>query len=378
MKTSKQPTILHVLSSAEIAGGERHVNELINNADPQFQHLVVLPYSGPFEELLKNQLIEYKVIDMTRKIALFAIAKLVTLIRKKKIQVIHTHGYRANFYGRIAALLTRKRSIATIHVSLLDYAETSLILRKIYIFLEKFLGFLTDSFICISKTMAIDMILIGTPEKKINLIPNGVDLNRFRPKSFSIFDKSIYGIGKKDRLIGSFGRMVPEKGHRYLIDALSILNQEGVDLKCLFLGDGPLLPVLKRRVVDNNLEDKCIFGGIRNDIEEIYPMLDLFVLPSIREPFGLVLLEAMASGVPVIATGSGGPNEFIKSGKNGILIPPKNPNKMAEGIKMLLQDKEKACSIASSGRKTVQEQFEIRKAVQQTHQIYLALIEAEG
>ena len=185
-----------------------------------------------------------------------------------------------------------------------------------------------------------------------------------------------YGIRKKDRLIGSFGRMVPEKGHRYLIDALSILRDEGIAVKCLLLGDGPLLPVLKRQVIANNLEDMCIFGGIRKDIEEIYPLLDMFILPSIREPFGLVLLEAMATGVPVVATESGGPNEFIESGKNGILVPSKNPEKLAESIKLLLKNRDQAEAIAKSGRDLVINEFGIRETVERTHNLYLEIIQA--
>jgi len=116
---------------------------------------------------------------------------------------------------------------------------------------------------------------------------------------------------------------------------------------------------------------------LKTYIEQIYALLDLFVLPSIREPFGLVLLEAMASGIPVVATGSGGPNEFIQSGENGILVPSRDAKMIAQSVKLLLQNKEKAKAIARLGRKTVEKGFGITKTVEATHQLYLSLIEAE-
>ena len=370
----KKITILHIISSAGIAGGERYLLDLIRCSDKSIKHIVALPYEGPFVQLLQNNGCLYSIIPMKSKFSLKALKDLLELIRNNKVNITHTHGYRANFYGRIVSIFTGVKNVSTIHVSLFDYIDTPLLMQYLYIFLEKILSFKTSKFICISKAMANDIIRLGVGENKISLIHNGVDLDRFFPRPVLEEKKRELGVATGVPVIGTIGRMVTEKGQIYLIEALKYLKTEWKDLKCLFVGDGPLRSQLMQTARDFGIEEMCIFTGIREDIEDIYPILDIFVLPSIREPFGLVLLEAMATEVPVIATASGGPLDIIRSGINGILVPPKDSSALANAVIIVLNNKELARTMGLAAREKVEQEFSVEKMVEETEKVYLSLL----
>ncbi|MCP4681813.1 MAG: glycosyltransferase [Desulfobacterales bacterium] len=369
----KKVAVLHILSSADIAGGERYLLDLIKYADETIKHLIILPYPGPLTQALEDHKYYYTIVNMKKKFSIRSILALVQYLKKNNVDIIHTHGYRANFYGGIASILGGTKIISTIHVSLYDYVDTPLLVRCVYILLERIFSHKTSTLICISNAMKGDMIKLGIDPRKIVVIPNGVDLERFYPRPAEERIKSQLGFNKQDMLIGTVGRMVTEKGQIYLLEALKYLKAEWKNLKCLFVGKGPMLPQLKKLARDSGLEDMCIFPGIRNDIELIYPMLELFVLPSIREPFGLVLLEAMASGVPVLATASGGPLDFINTGINGVLVPPKDSKALAQNISNLLRNKNRAEAIAVEGKKTVENEFSVKETVKKIQEVYFSL-----
>jgi len=185
--------------------------------------------------------------------------------------------------------------------------------------------------------------------------------------------KQKYGLKDRQPVIGTVGRLVAEKGQACLIESLSEIKADFPDLICLFVGQGPLLEPLKQAALTAGVWDMCRFTGPVDQIEDIYAMLDLFVLPSLREPFGLAILEAMASGVAVLATDAGGPSAYIRSGVNGLLVPPEDPAAMAAGIMQMLSDRLFREEIAETGRQTVTERFDIIKTVQKIEAVYSSL-----
>jgi len=365
--------VLHLLSSAEIAGGERYLYDLVNHSDELIMHHIILPYKGPFAQILKDSGFPFDIIPLKHNYFVRSFTDIIRLIRIKNIDIVHTHGYRANLYGRIACMLKNIRHIVTVHVSLFDYKNTPKLLRYFYFFIETVLSFKTYKYICISRAMADDMRRLKIPAKKISIIPNGVDLKRFYPRPACSKIRKEFGVNPKTPLIGTAGRLVPEKGQIHLIKALKILKDKHCELKCLFIGNGPLLNKINGKAAAFGVKDMCIFAGTRNDIEKIYPILDLFVLPSIREPFGLVLLEAMATQIPVLAFSNGGPQEFIKSGRNGVLAPPEDSYRLAEEIQFLLQNNDRARSLADQGRKSVEQNYNVKNTIRKIDNLYFSL-----
>ncbi|PIU68061.1 MAG: glycosyltransferase family 1 protein, partial [Armatimonadetes bacterium CG07_land_8_20_14_0_80_40_9] len=146
------------------------------------------------------------------------------------------------------------------------------------------------------------------------------------------------------------------------------------NIKFLIVGDGPLREELKEQSKDLGIEDEVTFTGSRQDIPEIMAALDIFVLTSIKEHFGRVVIEAMACGKPVIATNSGAVPEIVEDKVTGILVPPEDSEKLAEAIIELLEDKEKAKEMGIAGRKRVEELFSIEKHTRQIEEVYLSLL----
>jgi glycosyltransferase involved in cell wall biosynthesis len=356
-----------------MAGGERYLHDLIRHSSGSITHKIILPADGPFARMLESSGCQFKIVPLKYSCFLRSLSCIIRTIDKDNIDIVHTHSYRANFYGRVACHFTKVKHMATVHVSLFDYRQTPTPLRFCYILVESMMSFMTCKFICVSKAMAGDSQKMMIPRRKIVVMHNGVDLKRFYPRKISAVERMEFGIEANTRLIGTAGRIVPEKGQIFLLKALACMRSEGNRLKCLFLGEGPLLPFLKQKAGEFGILDMCIFAGVRENIEMIYPMLDLFVLPSLREPFGLALLEAMACSVPVVATASGGPLDFIRSGVNGELVPPRDSKALAAKISCLLENKQRALLLGEEGRKTVESRFSVTETTRKLDHLYSVL-----
>ena len=375
LKIKKKPIhVVHIIDSAGYGGGERYILDIIQNASSAFHHWVAIPSDGPLKAELDAVSVPNIVINFEKRFSIKSILTFIRFIRQIHPAIIHSHGYRSNIYGRIAAILLRKSHVCTVHVSLYDYIDTPQRLRWMYMMIERVTSIASRRLICISSAMTTDMLRLGIKPDKIIQIPNGVDITRFHPRDNNVEIKRELGIGNSWPVIGTVGRMVTEKGQIYLIEALAKIKKAYPGLICLLFGEGPLVLKLKDAANHIGVSEICRFPGVQKDIEQIYPVMDLFVLPSLREPFGLVLLEAMASGIPVVASSSGGPLDFIYSGENGILVPPKNPDALAEKIIDLLCDTLKLNDIANEGYRSARENFNVNKTVKRIEEVYLSLI----
>ncbi len=203
-------------------------------------------------------------------------------------------------------------------------------------------------------------------QEKIEVVLNGIDLSCFdfdqtkaREKLFQKYD-----LNPRITLIGVPARLVEAKGHRYLLQAIPEIIQAFPDARFLFAGDGSEKESLKRVCSQLNLDDFVIFAGYIRDIFETLAGFDLLVLPSIIEPFGLVLAEGMALKKPVVATRVGGIPEVIQDNVTGILVEPKDPHSLAQAIKNLLQDRNLAVNLGEAGRKRVEALFDLEKMME--------------
>jgi len=202
-------------------------------------------------------------------------------------------------------------------------------------------------------------------QEKIEVVLNGIDLSCFdfdlKKEREKLLQK--YGLNPRITLIGVPARLVEAKGHRYLLRAIPEIIQSFPQVKFLFAGDGSEKESLRKLSRQLNLDDYIIFAGYIRDIFETIAGFDLLVLPSIIEPFGLVLAEGMALKKPIVATRVGGVPEVIQDKMTGFLVPPKDPHSLAQAIMTLLQDRNLAISLGEAGRKRVEALFDIKKMV---------------
>jgi len=200
------------------------------------------------------------------------------------------------------------------------------------------------------------------------LVYNGINVCEFRRRfSKSGFKRSDFGILPDDFCAVTVANFKSEKGHGYLVDAASILNDGNI--RFLLVGDGAEKEAVVEEVIKRGLGKRFVFLGSREDVPELLALADVMVLPSTEEGFGICLLEAFAVGIPVLATDVCGISEIAKNGKDALLIPPSNPQELADGI-LKLKGNPDLCRALSECAKEKAMVFDIGKVVQSYTEAY--------
>ena len=217
-------------------------------------------------------------------------------------------------------------------------------------------------------------------KKKVEVIYNGLDIGSLLKRQGADLKKIKVdlGFGENDFLIGNIGRLSQEKDQATLISAFAFLLKKGDEhaykLRLFFVGEGPDKNKLIALAEKLGVANKIIFMGTRNDMANLYSVMNVFVLSSCREGLPMVLLEAMAAQIPIIATDIDGVTTLIQNEKTGILVRPKNIEGLASAIMLLLQDQKKAEFLATQGRKLVEEKFSSAIMAKQYKQVYESVL----
>jgi glycosyltransferase involved in cell wall biosynthesis len=277
-----------------------------------------------------------------------AVLKIVRICRRETIDIIIANAGREYWPSALAAMFQGVKILFVRH-------QTDPIRRTTRWLINSHV----DAVIAVSGAVKQALIASGIREDKMTLIHNGVALTKFDP--YSIDREAIrkeLGITADELLIGTIGKLNRGKGVYELLRAVGLTARGNGWIKLVFVGDGEAREGLETEAEELGIREKVIFTGTRKDVERIYAAMDVFVLPSTcEEAFGMVLIEAMAMGKPVIGTMVGGIPELISDGINGILIPPGDENALAEAILKYLTDRDFAARVAASGRQTVESQF---------------------
>ena len=351
-------SISYIANTGQIfGGGEISLLKLLANLDKRkFHPIVVCPASGPLSEAIQKMGIEVTVIKMEtlRKINPFhlfsSVWQMRRFIKAGHIDLVHSNGSRATLYGGLAAKFAKVPVIW--HVRVIESEGCY----------DKFLASLCAKLIAISQAVQkrFDWLLQNKPEK-ITMIYSGVDLEEFNPHVSGAGIRQRYGLSSKTRVVGIVGNLIPWKGQEYFIRAARIIDERIPDVIFLVVGDGEYRRKLEDLTKELGLEEKIIFTGARRDIPEVMAAMDIIVHSSISpEPFGRVIIEALASGKPLVAINSGGVPEIGEDYTELRLVPPRNEVAMAEAVICLLQDKEKAIKMGRLGRRRVENWFDIK------------------
>lgn len=253
------------------------------------------------------------------------IFQLLTIIKRHNVNIIHSHNYGSKMWSVLCKLImpmSKLKLVFTIH--------SSNLFQKMNRWALALHRHLIDLNIAISKTVAIDCTKYGI--KKYVLISNGIDI-----KSFAEYTGWVSKDGGILKIINISRLDLVNKGQDILINALAVCARRGLNFYCCIAGephykDHYTLKYLKNMVREQGLESKILFLGQRNDIAKLLRENDLFILPSRHEGFGIALIEAMASGIPVIASNADGPGEIIRHGENGLLFKSEDISDLAEKI----------------------------------------------
>lgn len=366
--------ILYLTSTGKIiGGGEISLFNLLERLDRQrFRAYVISPSEGDFTDKIRSLNIPVIILPVKKVKNIFnifrsrkVIERLKEIIRQHKIDLIHCNSTRGiSFLGAIAA---RKIGIPFIwHIRVMESGT----------FLDLLNRFLVTKIIFNSKASAKRFSWLPVKNKSV-IVHNGVDLNKFNTFKRNADFRNEIGCKEETILIGTIGRYHPIKGYEYFIKAAKIISQKVLQAKFLILGlnydNNPYVSKLTDMVKNMGLADKIIFKGPYVNISEVFSSLDLFLLSSIREPFGRVIIEAMACSKPVVSFKVGGIPEIVEDSITGILVPPKSYQGLANAVIEVLKDKEKAITMGEKGRQRVEQFFSIENHVKETERVYLEL-----
>jgi len=375
---TKKINVLQLIRPAE-GGMKAHLLYLLRYANHgKFKMIVVCPPGFICKELLEVG-VEVFTVPMKGEFCPledFAVLKLISrLLVGKKVKILHAHGLKAGLIGRLAAIASKTPIIYyTVHNSLF-HGNLSCLQKWACIQMERWLAKFTNKIITVSDALRDDLIKYGKIGcDKLITIYNGIDFERFDNRfnnedlaKESILLKKEFGFNSKKPLGGTIARLVREKGIIYLLKAAASLNS---DINLIIVGDGPQSKELKEAAFKLGLEKSVVFTGRRENILPILHAMDLFVLPSIIEGMGMVILEAMAAAKPVVASKVGGIPEVISHGETGLLVKPKDHTLLAAAIKELLNNSEKARLLGKRGKEMVAKKFSARAMAAKIYNLY--------
>ncbi len=285
--------------------------------------------------------------------------------RKFNPDIISAHSTKAGYAARFAGALLGKKVVFTVHGWPFTEGRGSW-LKCLLVFAEWLAAFMTTAIICVSahdRDLALKYKV--APRHKLVLIHNGVDpAPLLEAKGEKI--RREFGLGKMPVLV-MVGRLTPAKDPLTLLEACRLLDTE---FKLLVVGDGELRVKAEDFVARNNLSDKVIFTGERNDIPEILAASDILLLDSRWEGLPLIIIEAAMAGLPVITSGVGGIPEIVEDGVTGLIIPPRNPQALADAIRKLLSDAALRRRFGSAARKKALREFTLERMLTKTFQLY--------
>jgi len=230
-------------------------------------------------------------------------------------------------------------------------------------------------YIAISSAVRETLIRLGVPEKNISIVYSGIDLDRFsRPEIRNPQSEIRNQIPPGSFVVGTVGSLSPCKGHAVLIEAIADVATIVPNILCLIVGEGPQRARLQSLIRRRHLEQIVILTGQRKEVPQLLSLMNLFVMPSLQEGLGLALLEAMAAGKAVVASNVGGIPEVICDSQTGVLVPPGQPNALAEALIALVREPARMSALASNARKRVRGCFTDESMIEGTLAVYRSLV----
>jgi glycosyltransferase involved in cell wall biosynthesis len=351
--------ILQICSAREIGGGERHVVDLSRGlvARGHEVHVAGIPGSPLIEELSFLPAGRISRVRMRNAFDIASAHRLAGVVRRSGLDIIHAHVARDYPLAAIASKLSGTPFVISRHVVFPMKGFHRHLLKGV------------SKVIAPSASVAASLRQQGLFDKsKIVSIPYGIDIDHYaqRPARVNSSDR---------RLVGMIGHLSPIKGQDVFIRAAASIAAEHENVDFLVVGedkeqDGRNRAEIEKLVADLGLADRINLTGWKDDVRDVLEMLDIFVCPSRIEPFGLVMVEAMAAGVPVVATQSEGALEIIEDGATGRLVPIGDTIALAWTISGLLASEGERRSLTENALHSVRERFSLERMITHTERIY--------
>lgn len=394
--------LLVVNHAVEIGGAERALLGMLDCLDRElFEPALACPHRGPLVEEMERRGIGVhlgypapRLLEVKRKslgkdrLAAAAypwdmartVTGLAALIRREGYDLVFTNSAKADIYGSLAGRAARRPVVWRLH----DIAGADAFSRLNLFLFRVSANRFADRVLAISQVVRDALIELGVKENKVSMVHNGVITGGRGAPADRDETRGAWGVPPHAPLVGMVGRLVGWKGPDCFIEAAAAVAVGLPEAFFMLVGDAifgekAYLGELKAMAAARGLEGRVIFTGFRDDVEDIIASMDVLVHASVLpEPFGLVLIEAMAQGLPVVATRGGGVGEIVQDGVTGVLVPPRDAAAMAEAISGLLGDPSRAKAMGEAGRRVVAERFELREKVREMEAEMTAVLGGKG
>lgn len=361
--------IAHVISDTNIGGAGRYLLALLPGAAHHgWEPIVYAPEGGLAAAVRATGLAQ--VVSLPEGERSFSVPLWRWLQRNlQPADVVHTH---ASLAARLVAKQRGYPVVLTRHTIGPDLPPggPKPWRRALYRLIA---NTLSDATIAVSQACRQRLLLEGVPAEQIRLIYHGIDAQPYLVAQRSVWRQQL-GLSTDEPVIITVARLAPVKGLQHALAAAAQLKKQRVPFTWLFVGQGPLLQELQAQTQSLGLADRVRWLGFQSDIPGLLAAADVFVLPSLQEALGLVLLEAMAAGLPIVASQVGGIPELIEPGKQGFLVPPGDSSQLAAAIGVLLADRQRAAVLGAAGREKILAQFTVQNMWQQTDAVYREVV----
>jgi len=365
--------VLHLISSGGLFGAENVVLNLAAKSEGIASFVGAMnnqhnPHLEIIEEAKKMGL-NTVVFGSKGKFDFETIIAVKRFIIDNKIDIVHSHNYKSDITAFFATRLTGTKWIATNHLW-----HSSDQKMRFYENIDSFVLKFAQKVIGVSSEIKEDMLHRNLRGELLEVIDNGIPIEKFDRHIRNDQMRSLLGIGPEDCAIMMVGRLAIEKGHEVFLKAASEVVKKNQKVKFIIIGDGPLGEVLKHRTRDLNLSGYVVFAGILENMPAVYAAGDILVNASSAEGLPMTILEAMASRLPVIATDVGAVGEVIKNQENGILLQSGDDHQLALSIIELARDQEKRLRFAKKAYQDVCEHFSDTRMANNYKQIYEGIL----
>lgn len=366
--------VMQILPDLKVGGAQTSVVSLCGALVGRDVEVVLVglgPENELDSEISKHPKLSVFVLGLQRHSIVFfprflwSVAKIVrrlaVIMRRHRVDVVQGHLANASLLGGLGAILAgvRKR-YGTFHSILFLPRKSRMDIRnRFMLFTLRKIATLFTRYIAVSEAVRTALVDQGIDPDRVVVVPNGVELGDFEriAKDELLRVRSDLGLRDGERAVVCVGTLREAKGHRYLIEAASELAEEFPDVVYLLVGDGSHRAVLEDMTAEFGMRGTVRFLGTRRDISRILSAGSVFVLPSLWEGLPIALLEAMAVGLPCVATRVAGTVEVLQDEESGILVEPGDAHQLAAAIRTVLLDPERALAMGEKGRITVQTRY---------------------
>ena len=358
---SRPLRVCHVMSADLWAGAEVQVATLASYlaTSHEVRLSAVLLNDGPLACELRGLGVEVAVVDERALNGLQIVGLLVSFLRSREIDVVHTHRYKDNLLATVAAKIAGVghviRTVHGLREPMQGWSQTK---YRAFEWLDRLaLWHFADVVIAVSAHTAAALKDLGYRPQSLRPIHNGIDMVNIGAARDRVEVRRELGLAADSTLIGTTGRLAAVKAQDDFLRAARLMLTARPELRFVVVGGGPEERTLKQLAGELGIESDVIFTGERRDVHDLIAAMDVFALPSLAEGLPMALLEAMTLGTPVVATAVGGVPEVVEDEWNGRLVPARDPRALADACVSLVEDRPRAGVLAARARQTVEDRF---------------------